>query len=121
MYGFNDEEELRQLLGEVQPSFQTQEMPQLTQGLLGTMEQPQDLQNLIGSSTQAANQLTQNQSPMTGGMDVAQRQAMTQQQAQQFAQQQEQQQAQAGNLLGTIASLFIPGGSILNYFKGKKG
>lgn len=117
----NYEEKLRRLLGEMQPSFQTQEMPQLTQGLLApSNNQAQQLQNLIGSSTQAANQMTQPQ-VSTGSMDAAQRQAMAQQQAQQFLQQQQQRQAQAGNLLGTIASMFIPGGSILNYFKGAKG
>lgn len=118
----NYEEELRRLLSEMQPSFQAQEMPQLTQGLLdpSNNQAQQQLQNLIGSSTQAANQMAQPQAP-TGGADVAQRQAMAQQQAQQLLQQQQQRQAQAGNLLGTIASMFIPGGSILNYFEGAKG
>ena len=114
MYGLNglDDEQIQQLLGGLTAnsppqSFQAQS-PQLTQGLLGDSGQTQDIQNLIGSSTQAANQMAQPQAS-TGGMDVAQRQAMAQQQAMQSAAQQEQQQAQAGQLLGTIASMFIPG------------
>ena len=108
----NYEEELRRLLNGVQPSFQAQGMPQFTQGLLDPSagQAQQNLQNLIGSSTQAANQMAQPQTS-AGGMDAAQSQAMAQQQAQQLLQQQQQQQASAGNLLGKIASAFIPGGS----------
>lgn len=119
----NYEEEWSQLLGAIPQNQLAQGTPPITQGLLGSSgEQAKQLQNLISKGTQAANQMAQ-VAPMqtANNSDVAQRQAMTQQMAQQAMQQQAQKQAQAGSLLGTIASMFIPSGSILNYFKGVKG
>lgn len=122
MYGYNpyDDIDFANLLGSLQ---QSSSMPQITQGLLlGNGKQEEELRDLAERGDQAAAQmaqLAQTQMPANTSNDLAQRQAMAQQSAMQAAMQQQQQQAQAGNLLGTIASLFIPGGSVLNYFKKK--
>ena len=132
MYGLNGlgEEDLRQLLGfqlpEEQQAFQAQEpTPQLTQGLLGDVgaagqQQQQNLNDLIGKTlNRSANigQIAQMGAQAAGGGQNA-RMA---QEGMQAALQQRQEEAQAGAMLGKIASLFLPGGSMKKFVQKKWG
>ena len=116
---FNDEQ-LQQLLGFALPEEnQPQGVPQIQQGLLGsTGAQNQNLQDVISGGQNAAAQLGQTAQAASQNFAPIDR-ADTAQMATQNNAQKSQQQAQAGALLGKIASMFIPGGSILGFIKSK--
>ena len=113
--GFDDDEQLQQLLGfrlpeqQFQPqSFQAQDMPQLQQGLLGSSgEEQQDLQNLISKGSEAVAQLAQTAQPSGNGNDNMA--AMSSQNQQALAQQQQQEQQQREMLL-KLAQMFMSSG-----------
>ena len=130
MYGLEnlDDEQLQQLFGALsaqQGGFQAQDLPQITQGLLGSTgneqaqaaQQQQNLQNVINGGSQAAANMAQVAQSQPSGNNAQMQMEAANQQA--IAQQQKQQQ-QTGALLGQIASMFIPGGSILGFLKKKK-
>jgi len=118
-----DYEELQKLLGFKLPeeSFQAQELPQeFTKGLLGSAGgQDKNLQSLISNGNRAAEQMAQPENQLAENNLLTQRQAATQQQAQQALAQKQQEQAGLGALLGTVASFFIPSGSITGFLKKK--
>lgn len=119
MYGLDglNDEEIQQLLGSLPDNFQAQSLPQIQQGLLGSAgEQNQGAQDVINNGQQAAANMAQ-AAMQSADNNIAAKQAADQQIALQHQQQVQNRQAQAGGLLGKIASLFIPGGSLLGLLK----
>lgn len=100
-----DDEQFQKLLGFTLPeeNFQSQ-VPQLQQGLLGVISKGKDAANQMGqqaaqAASQAPNSLLEQRRAQTSAAN--------------------QQQQRAGSLLGKIASLFIPGGGLLGWLKGR--